>query len=137
MSMCLNIGVTLLASNIEINIVLSSQFFLYKTNSNLNVLKYSSKSFSFNNINTDYIVFQMYCWCTSVEWQWLHISPDNSSFLDRLVHVSNLSIRGVRGYGWLNMYFTENSNTKYIIKNTWNWPSYVDNSSIIRILMIF
>ena len=36
-----------------------------------------------------------------------HVSLDGLIFIDSLVHVYNLSICGVRGYIWLNLYFPE------------------------------
>ena len=96
-----------------------------------------SNYLSFNNRNTTCVVFPMYWWCTSVDYLGFHVYLDILSFLDSLVHAYNFFIIRVRGYSWLNLYFTADMNTKESMNNTWNLPSSVDNSSMICILMTF
>ena len=113
------------------------ELFLYKTYKNTNVFSSRSNYFRFKNRNTTCVAFPMYCWCTSVECQGFHVSPDSLSFLDSFIHASNFSISGVRGYILFNIHFTSDSNTKYSMYNTQHWPSYVKNYGMIRILMKF
>ena len=96
-----------------------------------------SNYLSFNNRNATCVVFPMYWWCTSVDYLGFHVYLDILSFLDSLVHAYNFFIIRVRGYSWLNLYFTADMNTKESMNNTWNLPSSVDNSSMICILMTF
>ena len=79
----------------------------------------------------------MYCWCTSVDFLCFCVSPDSLSFIEILLHVYNFFISRVRGQIWFNLYFSADSNDKDSMNNTWNWPSYVYNSSMICILMVF
>ena len=101
------------------------------------MFNYRSNYFSFNNRNKHCVVLKMYCWWASVEGYGFHVYLDIISFIGRLVHESNLFIIGVRGYNWLNLYFAVDRNTKESMNSTWNWPSYVENSSMIRISMVF
>ena len=112
-------------------------FFFHKSDRNANVFNYWRNSFIFNNTNTTCVVFPMYCWYTSVEYYCFHVSTDSLVFIDRILHASNFSIVGVRGHNWLNLYLPEYRNDKEIMYNTRYWLSYIENYSMIRILMVF
>ena len=109
--------------------------FLQKTDRNVNLFNYRSKSFSFNSRNTTCVVLPIYYWCSSVEFYGFHVAPYCLRFNDRLAHASNLSISGFRFHSWLNMYSSAYRKTNKSINNTWNQPSYVNNYSIMHILM--
>ena len=91
----------------------------------------SSNYFIFNKINATGVVFKIHYWCTRVEYWGFHV------FTVKLVWLKSLCINLILRQ-WiksLDMYFLTYSNYKKSMNNTWNQPSSVKSSSMLRILM--
>ena len=96
-----------------------------------------SNYFISNNKNTTCVILPMDCWCTSMEGQVSHVATTCISFIDILVHASNLYTSGVRGYIWFYLYFPPDYNSKKSTNNAKNWLTSVNNYGMIRVLVVF
>ena len=90
-----------------------------------------------NNRNTTCVALPMYFWCTSVNYLVFHVVPNSPIIIDSCLHTSKFSISGFRGYRWLYLYFPSDRNANNSTNNAQNFPPYVDNYSMIRILITF